>query len=221
MLETKILKLREGIVEYARLVEDMIEKSIKGLIERKKELLLEVIKIEEDKANKYEIMIDELCINIIAQYGPKAKDLRTVLMILKMNNDLERIADHAVNISQSASYLLEHPLGINGDIVENISNMVKITKKMLDDSIIAFINNDSCLARMVCKNDSVIDNLKYEFYKRLIDFMSSNPNLIESSLNIMRIINNLERIADLATNICEEVIFISEGKVIKHHFEDN
>ncbi len=217
MFDEKILDLKREIIEYASLVENMIEKSIKGLIMKEKEILSEVIKIDEDKANKYEIEIDEKCVNIIAQYEPKAKDLRMVLMILKMNNDLERIGDHAVNISQSSLYLLEHPF-VKVDI--DISQIAEVSKKMLKDSIIAFITEDVSLARTVCKNDSVIDNLKYELSKKLIDFMSSDPKTIKNALNIMRIVNNLERIADLATNICEEVIFIFEGKVIKHHLEE-
>jgi len=217
MFDEKILDLKREIIEYSGLVENMIEKSIKGLIIRDKEILSEVITKDESRANEFEVEIDELCIDIIALFEPKARDLRLVLMILKMNNDLERIGDHAVNISQSCLYLLEHPL-VKVDI--DISHIAEISKKMLKDSINSFINEDVSLAKSVCKNDSAVDTLKYEISKKLINIMVSDSRTVNSVLNIMRIVNNLERIADLATNICEEVIYISEGKIIKHHRED-
>jgi len=217
MFDEKILDLKREIIEYSELVENMIEKSIKGLIIRDKEILSEVITKDESRANEFEVEIDELCIDIIALFEPKARDLRLVLMILKMNNDLERIGDHAVNISQSCLYLLEHPL-VKVDI--DISHIAEISKKMLKDSINSFINEDVSLAKSVCKNDSAVDTLKYEISKKLINIMVSDSRTVNSVLNIMRIVNNLERIADLATNICEEVIYISEGKIIKHHRED-
>ncbi|MEK6645600.1 MAG: phosphate signaling complex protein PhoU [Candidatus Firestonebacteria bacterium] len=218
MFDEKMIGLKKEIVEHAGLVESMIAKSIKGLLSKDKGLLSEVINKDELKSNNYEIEIDELCTNIIAQYEPKARDLRIVLMILKMNNDLERIGDHAVNISQSCIYLLEHPL-IKIDI--DISQIANISKKMLNDSITSFLNEDIDLAKNVCKDDTIIDNLKYDLSKKLITFMASDPKTIKYCLNIMRINNNLERIADLSTNICEEVIFISEGRVIKHHKDEN
>lgn len=216
MLAQKMVELKKEITAYAGLIESMIEKSIKGFNTKNKELLMEIINVDEPKANDYEIELDELCMNIIAQYEPKAKDLRVVLMVLKMNNDLERIGDHAVNISQSFLYLLNHPL-IKIDM--DISQIAEISKKMFSDSISSFINEDVKQARSVCENDTVIDKLKYELSIKLISIMTSDAKSIKNSLNIMRVINNFERIADLATNICEEVVFISEGKVIKHHKE--
>ncbi|MBN1384786.1 MAG: phosphate signaling complex protein PhoU [Elusimicrobia bacterium] len=214
MFEEKMINLKREISEHTSLVESMIEKSIRGLVNKDKELLREVKEKDEPRANDYEIEIDELCTNIVAQFQPKGKDLRTVLMILKMNNDLERIGDHAVNISESCMYLLNHPM-IKVDV--DIPKIADIAKTMLKNSINSFMNEDAELAKSVCESDVLIDKLKYEAYNKVIASMTSDSKIIKYSLNILRINNNIERIADLSTNICEEVIFMVEGKVIKHH----
>ncbi|MBC7189482.1 phosphate transport system regulatory protein PhoU, partial [Candidatus Aerophobetes bacterium] len=109
MLKEKIIFLKKELIEYATMVENMIEKSMEGLLKREDKVLRNLIEVEEPKANEMEIQLDEMCTTIIAQYEPRAGDLRTVLMILKMNNDLERMADHAVNIAQSSLFLIERP----------------------------------------------------------------------------------------------------------------
>lgn len=214
MLEQKIVELKKKILEYAGLVESMIEKSIKGLQTKDKELLSEIINVDEHKANDYEIEIDELCIHIIAQYEPKARDLRIVLMILKMNNDLERIGDHAVNIAQSAIFLIDKPLV---KPLIDIPRMAQEAINMLKNSINSFVNKDLVLAKEVCKRDDIVDGLKTQIFRELITYMISDSKTIERCLELTRITNNLERISDLSTNICEDVIFMVEGKVIKHH----
>lgn len=217
MLEEKIKILKQKIVEFALLAEDMIEKSIKGLTNKNEENLKEVIEKLEPIANKFEIEIDELCTEIIAQYEPKAKNLRIVLMILKINNDLERIGDHAVNISESSLFLIERP-----DVkpLIDIPRMAEETTKMMKDSINSFIEQDINLARDVCKRDDIVDNLKDQITRELITYMTSDYTTIERSLHLIRIAQNLERIADLSTNISEDVIFMTEGKIIKHHIEE-
>jgi phosphate transport system protein len=215
MFDDKLPSLRKGLIEYATHVEAMIDKSIQGLQERKGDILRTVIEKDEPKANDTEIYLDELCTTTIAQYEPKAKDLRTVLMILKMNNDLERVADHAVNISQSGLFLVERPAV---KPLEDIPKMAEITVSMLKDSITAFINEDAALAWSVCERDAIVDRLEDQVLRDLISFMSTDRTTIERSIQLLTVSRNLERIADLSTNICEDVIFMVEGKVIKHHF---
>ena len=217
MLEQKITTLKRELIEYAALVENMIHKSIQGLLKKDRKLLLEVIDADEPKANNLEIEIDELCITLIAQYEPRAKDLRTVLMILRINNDLERMGDHAVNITESGLFLIERPLV---KPLIDIPKMNQVAIEMLKDSINAFIREDAKLARSVCEKDSIMDGLRDEILKELSSFMSSDNTTIERSLHLIKISSNLERVADLSTNVCEDVIFMVNGRVIKHHKDE-
>ncbi len=213
MLEKKIEKLKEKLIWDASLVEKMLENSIKGLVEKKKKLLNNIIKREEPQVNLTEIDIDEECISLIALYQPEAKDLRTILMILKINNDIERIGDLAVNISESALFLIEKP-----DVkpLIDIPRMADVTIKMLRDSMNAFINENSNLAKEVIKRDNIVDELQEQIIRELITFMMADPRTIERALHLIRISHNIERVADLSTNFCEDTIYIIEGKVIKH-----
>ncbi len=217
MFDQKLEELKKEIINYAFLVEKMIEKSIQGLLEKRGELLREVIEKDEITANELEIKIDELVVTIIAKYEPKGKDLRMVLMILKINNDLERMADHAVNICESALFLIERPQ------VKPYIDLPKIAKEsisMLKDSIDSFIEENPKKAKGVCEKDYIVDDLNKKIFRELIDYMSKDPSTVERGFHIIRISNNIERIADLSTNISEDVIFMVEGKVIKHHKED-
>ena len=214
MLEVKIEDLKRQIIQYSNHVEKMIEKSVRGLVNRDKALLNAVIHEDEEKANSLELELDKTCTTVIAQFQPLAKDLRTVLMIYDMSNAFERMGDHAVNISESALALIQHePIKRFIDI----PRMCEITTKMLNDCIRAFIEESSKVAREVCERDSVIDDLRDQILRELVTFMAENPSIISDCLHILRIADNLERIADLTTNICEDVIFITKGKVIKHN----
>lgn len=218
MLAEKINDLKRDLVEFVTLVEHMIGKSIRGLLEKKRELLLGVIKEDEPKANALEIEIDELCTTLIAQFEPKAKDLRIILMGGKMCNDLERMGDHAVNIAESSLLIIERP---PVKPLIDIPRMAEIVIRMVKDSTNAFINEDTQLAQNVCERDSMVDDLKDQIMRELITYMTSEPATIERSLHLLRIAGNLERVADLSTNICEDIIFMAKGKVIKHHVLDN
>ena len=217
MIEERIAELKGKIVEYSTLVISMVEKSVKGLVEKNSEALTNVIEKDEPRANDFEIEIDEICTTLIVKLQPKARDLRTILMILKMNNDLERIADHTVNISESAQYLVELPLV---KPLIDIPRMSEEVMKMFNDSVNALIHEDSQLAKSVCLRDEIVDNLREQIIRELITSMISDPSTIERSLHLMRVSQNLERIADLSTNICEDIIFLADGRVIKHHHEE-
>lgn len=217
MLQERITELKREIIEFATLVESMITKSMNGLLNREKAPLREIIDTMEPMTNNREIRIDDLCTTAIAQYQPRARDLRDILMIFKMNNDLERMGDHVANIADSGLFLVAHspvkPL-------VDIPRMAEETAKSLSQAITSFIEEDAILAREVCERDYIIDALQDQIFRELITFMSSDPTTIERSLHLIRIANNLERIADLSTNICEDVIFMVQGRVIKHHLEE-
>jgi phosphate transport system protein len=218
MLEEKIIELKKELVAFATLVESMIAKSVKGLLKKERAVLREVEELHEPDANTYEIKIEELCTSLIAQYEPRAKDLRTVLMIFKMTSDIERMGDHAVHIADSGLLLITKPFV---KPLIDIPRMADETIKSVDDAIQSFINEDAELARSVCERDDIIDGLQAQIFRELVTYMTSDPTTIERSLHLIRIANNLERIADLATNISEDVIFMVEGKIIKHHQESN
>lgn len=213
MISEKINQLNNEIIDFASLAEVMIDKSIRGLVEKDKNLLEEVIYTDEEKANKFETKMDELLFQFIAQFEPKAKDLRRALMMLQMSNDLERIGDHAVNICESSLLLIGLP---RIKELEHLSKMAEAVKEMLRGSINAFIKSDVELAVSICEKDNAVDDLRREIAAELTTIMARDPNTIERAMHFNRIAANLERIADLSTNISEDVIFIEQGKVIKH-----
>jgi phosphate transport system protein len=219
MLQEQIESLKGRLVMYARLVEDMIERSVKAFVSRKSEVLEAIIATDEPRANELELELEEECISLIAQFEPKARELRTVLMVLGITNDLERLADHAVNIAEAAGDILARTsLRIEGEL----PRMAESAIRMVEGSIRAFIEQDAGLARKVCESDNAVDELATLILKRQVDTMAAtpDPSIIEPSLSVLKIAANLERIADLSTNIGEDVIFMVEGKVIKHHKQD-
>lgn len=218
MLEEKRLtELKRILIENATLVEDMIAKSIKGLREEDRESLRAVIRQDEPRANDYEIAIDELCVTTIAQYQPNTKALRTILMVLNISTGLERMADHAVTIAESGLYLIEQP---SVKPLIDIPRMSALTIGMLKDAIRAFINEDPELARAVCERDASVDSLRTQIIRELVTVMIADPSTIERALQLSKITSNLERIADLTTNIGEDVIYMVKGTVIKHHKDE-
>jgi len=217
MIEEKVIQLKKHLVDFAGLVEGMVRKAMKGLMEKNKQILLEVIERDEPVANTYELEMDEMSTNLIAQFQPKSKNLRLILMASKMSTDLERMGDHAVNIVQSALKLIEQ-----ADVkpFTDLPKMGEITIGMLSDGITSFVNEDGKLAKAVCERDSLVDNLKDSITDELMEVMKKDTSTIGRSLNLLRITGNLERIADLSTNIGEDVLFLAEGRVIKHHKEE-
>lgn len=217
MLQEKIVELKRNLLEDAALVEDMITKSISGLLDRNASLLNEVMQTEEPKVNEYDRSIDEMCVQTIAQFEPVARDLRLVIMIIKMNKDLERMADHAVNISESSLFLIENPVLSQ---METLKVMGEGAVKMMKDAINAFVNEDVNIAQAVCDHDNIVDEAGDKVLKDLTEIMRTKKDAIPRALAMMRIAHNLERIADLSTNIAEEVVYIVEGRDIKHHHLD-
>ena len=217
MLDERMVDLKREMTEYAGLVEHMIEKSIKGLLARDRAVLQQVPEHDEPKANDWENRLDQLCISMIAQFQPRARDLRTIVMALGMNKDLERMADHAVNIAEDALYLIERP---QVKPLIDIPRMAQEVTGMVRDSILSFITQDAALAKNVCGRDSIIDDFNGRVTRELTDVMENDPSTINRSIHLFNISRNLERIADLSTNIGEDVIFMVEGLVIKHHQDE-
>jgi len=191
----------------------MLEKSISGLLERNEEKLKEVFEDLEPAANKYELEFDENCINAIAKYQPVSKNLRILISIIKISNDLERVADHAVNIARQGLHLIIKP-----QVKEliDIPKMTQIVREMMKDAIESFVDENVELAEKICKQDDIVDELNITIKKDLAVLMKSDPNVINRSLRLILISINLERIADLTTNICEGVIYLAKGINIKH-----
>jgi len=217
MLVERIQISKKKLIGFAFFIESMIEKSVKGLLKKQKELLVEIIEHDEPKTNQMELGLEEYCTNLIAQFEPKAKDLRTILMIVKISNDLERMGDLAENFCRHSIFLIERPAL---EPMTHIEQMAEVTISMLKDSITAFINEDVNLAESICKKDKIVDGFKDRITMELIPIMSADPNTIERAIRIIKLTRHIERIADLSTNICEDIVYLVEGRIIKHYGKD-
>jgi phosphate transport system protein len=174
--------------------------------------------IEGDRViDSMENELEERCINLLALQQPMARDLRLILAAIKIANDLERVGDHAVNIAQSTERLnVSRPITPEPEIVE----MARLTRDMLSDALEAFIRGDAKAAREVCRRDDKVDALHRSVFRILLTHMMEDPHTIGAGMELFLVSRNLERVADLATNIAEDVVFLVEGKSIKHHAED-
>ncbi|MFB0510112.1 MAG: phosphate signaling complex protein PhoU, partial [bacterium] len=207
--------LKEKLLLMADLARGMVTKSIRALIDKDDALSKEVIEVDEPKVNDLEIEIEESAISLIALHQPEASYLRTVMMVVKINNDLERIGDHAVNIANGVmKWLIPKP---NVKPLIDLPRMGAGVTKMLSESIDAFIQGNAEKAINVCRSDSEIDNLLDQITRELITYMMSDSKTIDRALALILVARNLERIADLATNLAEDVIYMVKGEVIKHH----
>jgi len=211
--EQALEALKTDIIRMSSLAEQAIAHSLRALFERDSVLAGEVLGRDRE-INAMEVKIDHAVVDLLALQQPVATDLRFILAGLKINNDLERIGDHAVNIAESAlQYADREPVKPFVDI----PRMGQITKEMLRDAIDAFIHGDPLKGRAVLANDDIIDDLNKKVVRDLIALMRENPASLEQALDLIRVSRNLERVADLATNIAEEVIFITEAQNVKHH----
>jgi phosphate transport system protein len=213
VLEEKINGLKQQLFTMAGIVEEMIANSIRALVNRDSALAAQIIEADEDRVNRLEIETEDAAINLMALYQPEASDLRTLAMVILINNDLERLGDHAVNIAEATQFLVARP---SVKPLVDIPKMADTAIGMLKDSLDAFTRNDGELARAVCSRDTVVDDLNRRVKEELSVTMAADPKTIERALKLMMISLNLERIADLATNISEDVIYIAKGEVIKH-----
>ena len=205
--------LRRQLIAMGARAESQIASAIEALVAGDAERARAVI--EGDKAiDQMEIRIDEDAIDLLATQQPVAGDLRLLVSALKINSDLERIGDHAVNIAEAAERMSRYrPFKPWVDI----PYMAEIARGMLQDSLDAFVRRDAALALAVCKRDDLLDEKNKSIIRELLTYMAENPSLITACLEIIGISRNLERVGDLATNIGEETIYIAQGDIIKHH----
>ena len=164
-----------------------------------------------------ELGIEATCIDLLALQQPMARDLRMLVAAIKIANDLERVGDHAVNLAQSAERLLtSRPIVPDPEITE----MARMAREMLSDSLEAFVRGDAAAGREICIRDDKVDALNRSVFRILLTHMMEDPHVIGAAMELFLVSRNLERVADLATNIAEDVVFLVEGKNIKHHAED-
>lgn len=215
-LKKEIEILRKKMFEMAAKAEEMISKSIQALKNKDEMMAKDVIRLDKG-VDEMEIDIDTRCIKLMALYQPEAKDLRTIIMILKVNNELERIGDHAVNIAEEALFLVDKP---SVKPLIDVPRMADMAMGMLKESLDSFVNKDADLAIAVCKKDDDVDNLYKQVIRELLTYMLEDPTTIERGLSLIMIGRNLERVADLATNIAEDAYYIVHGKIMKHHALD-
>lgn len=205
-------KLRDTIIEMGGLVEDQIDQSINALVNRDAALAESIIE-RDHEVNRMDVEVDDLSVRLLALHQPAAKDLRFITTALKITTDLERIGDMAVNICERALELLrEPPLKPYIDI----PRMAEIARRMIHESLDAFVHEDTVLALKVCQDDEEIDDLNSQVFRETVSFMIEDPHTISRAMAISTISKYLERIADHATNIAEMVVFLVKGKSIRH-----
>jgi len=205
--------LKHRLLHMGSLCEAQTSKALVALMERRTELAKTVI--EGDAAvNRLQIEIDDRCLKMLALQQPMATDLRLITSAMKMGADLERIGDQAVNIAETALRLLETP---PLKPVIDIAEMAEIAQKMTRDALDSFVRRDASLAREVLHRDDKVDQLKDRVFRVLLTHMMADPGTIERALGLILISRNIERIADHATNIAEDVIFLVEAKDVRHH----
>lgn len=204
--------LHEKVLRMGGLAERMTRRSVQALVERKEDLLREV-RAMETQVNQLHIEIDEACLEIIARRQPAAKDLRFIAAAMKINADLERIGDQAINIVQRAESLLSVPLL---KPLIDIPRMAAIAEEMLKESLDAFVNGDADLAYENILKDDSVDQLKDQVFRELLTYMMADPKTIPTAMDLILVSRHIERVADHATNICEDVIFMVKGKDVRH-----
>jgi phosphate transport system protein len=212
----QLSSLKEQLLGMSSKAEERTDIAVDALLTRDRDKANLVIAGDAD-LNRLEVEVEQAAVELLALQQPMARDLRFIIGAIKVSNDLERVGDHAVNIAESAIRLAEKP-NISIRIPE-IEVMARRARKMLSDSLDAFIRADGALGRKVCRDDDVVDSLHDSVFRVLLTHMMADPKTITPSLELLLVGRNLERIADLATNIGEDAVYLAEGKQIKHHQE--
>lgn len=208
-------ELQKRLLEMAGLVEQAVHESVLALTERDESRAQNVL-LNEARINQMEIEIDDLATRLLALQQPMAKDLRFLTSAIKINNDLERMGDLAVNIVERALSLMRQP---PVKPLIDIPQMARLAESMVRQSLDSFVKRDPELARSVLHSDDAVDDLRDAIYQELIGFMETDPATVSRSLDLIFVARNLERIADHATNIAEDVLFFVQGVEVRHHAE--
>ena len=205
-------KIKRGVLSMGTLVETAVHRSINALLNRDAALAEEVI-AGDNRIDAEEVELEEECLKVLALHQPFAQDLRFIVTVMKVNNDLERMGDLAVNIAERALFLASKPLLAVPLPVPEVAEEVR---HMVRDALDCLVERDVALAKRVIASDDVVDDLHRETYGALIEAMKMEPDRIERASSLISTSKNLERIADLATNIAESVILLVKGEVIRH-----
>lgn len=214
--EELVQELNDQLLVMSGRSEAIIRKAVEALMRRDGTLAEEVFK-DDRTIDRMEIEIEERCIELLALQQPLARDLRLITSAIKISNDLERVGDHAVNIAGSAKTLLDLPP------VKMDAGLPALADKaagMLREALDAFVKRDAEAARALVRRDDEVDDLNREHFARQLAHMVARPGDVQACMALVLVGRNLERIGDLATNVAEEVVFIAEARVIKHHAED-
>jgi phosphate transport system protein len=214
--DQELQALKNRLLNMGALAEERVHQAIQALVERRADLAEAVVAGDKD-VNDLQIEIDDRCLTLLALQNPMASDLRLITAAMKINGDLERIGDQAVNIAENALDLLRLPLL---KPLVDIPRMAEMAKRMTRDSLDAFVRKDVALARSVLARDDEVDSLKDQVFRELLTYIMADPSTIQCALALILVSRNLERIADHATNIAEDVIFLVEAKDVRHRHEE-
>jgi phosphate transport system protein len=215
-LQREIEKLKKEILNLCARVEDTVRQAAIS-IERRDAALAEQIIKNDTSIDQQEVEVEEECLKLLALYQPVAIDLRFIVAMLKINSDLERIGDLAVNIAERAVFLATQP---KPDISFDFTAMANVAQSMLKKSIDALVNMSVNLAKEVCSSDDIIDAMNREMYLKVQDAILAHPEQIAALIHLLSVSRHLERIADHATNIAEDAIYMIEGRIVRHKTED-
>jgi phosphate transport system protein len=209
-------QLKARLLEMGGLAEDRLRQAVRGLVDRDL-TTIEVVLAGDAAINKLHIELDDRCFKLLALHQPMAVDLRAIVAAVKINTDLERVGDLAVNIAEASRRYLQHP-----PVKEliDIPRMADIAQEMLRNALDAFVRRDVALARRVLDRDDELDGLKTQVFRELLTFMLQNQATVEPSLDLILVSRHLERIGDHATNVAEDVIFMVSAKDVRHHAAD-
>jgi phosphate transport system protein len=213
--QREIESLKTTLIKMGSVAEENVVMALRSVAERDVELAREVVE-RDQRVDDLEVEIDHAIIDLLALQQPVASDLRFIIAAQKINNDLERIGDHAVNIAQSTSRFAATP----GMDMLDIPEMAELAKKMLRDALDCFIRLDPVHARAILDSDDRIDVLDREMGNKVAQLIKTNQRTLECGMELIQVSRNLERIADLATNIAEEVIFQAQARIVKHHADE-
>ena len=214
-IEIEIEALKKKILSFCAVVEENVRDAIKSLVLRDTALAAKVIDTDEE-IDAMEVMLEEECLKTLALYQPVAKDLRFIIAVFNINNDLERIGDLAVNIAERALSLAACS---EIDIPFDFTKMAEKVLHMVKSSLDSLVQMDPDLARQVCEEDNEVDVINREAYKKVQERIRQFPERVDCLIQFPAISSELERIADHATNIAEEVIYLAKGEIVRHKFE--
>jgi phosphate transport system protein len=215
-LRREIEQLKKSILSLGGVVEERVWESVRSVVQRDGELARKVIE-GDPQIDQREVEVEEDCLKLLALYQPVAIDLRFIVAILKINSDLERIGDLAVNIAERSLELAGRE---NYGMPFDLSGMAEKSRSMVRRSLDALVNLDPCLAKAVCAEDEEVDAMKRRTFERVRELIGEEPGRTDFLLQLLLVSRHLERIGDHATNIAEDVIYMAEGKIVRHRIEE-